>query len=280
MSNKFNKFEDEDISNKNINLNTPDPTQKQISSNNEDKRPKFLNQMLRNKEDVVAGVIVRNGNNSNTTEEISKNTMSTINTYLSFLGKYFDVEIDEIESKLKSALVPFNKNFYTLAEKNADLYGPFWILTTIIFIITFAANLSNYFNNPEQFVYNFNFVPYAALVIYGFGFGTPIVIFLLMRFVFRVEIALMTNVCVYGYSFAILGPVLLACVIPSDLVEALLLLGWLVCSSFFLLWNVLKFIAEKAEKSKYIILGLILGIQVVLFLTLKFYFYAQVMKKM
>jgi len=42
--------------------------------------------------------------------------------------------------------VPFNRDFYALANDKPDLYGPFWIYTTLIFLVAVAGNLSAYIN--------------------------------------------------------------------------------------------------------------------------------------
>ncbi len=69
--------------------------------------------------------------------------IASFNEKLKFIGQYFNVEVDDIKEKLITSMTPLNKNFYPLAEKNPDLYGPFWIFTTLIFLISLAGNLSN-----------------------------------------------------------------------------------------------------------------------------------------
>jgi hypothetical protein len=54
--------------------------------------------------------------------------------------------VDEIKTKLISSLIPFNKDFHQLAEDKPDLYGPFWIYTTLIFIVAVTSNMSAYIN--------------------------------------------------------------------------------------------------------------------------------------
>jgi hypothetical protein len=63
--------------------------------------------------------------------------------------------------------MPFNRNFHLLIENNEDLYGPFWIYTTLIFIVSVCGNLSAYLNmqNKEDFRYNLQFIPNAALFV-------------------------------------------------------------------------------------------------------------------
>src|SRR5689334_12080625 len=95
--------------------------------------------------------------------------MNKISGHLNFVGKYFNVEVDDIRQKLIASIIPMNKGFHELAEKNPDLYGPFWIYTTLIFLVTFAGNLSNYISvddvAKEHFSYNFNFIPNAAMFV-------------------------------------------------------------------------------------------------------------------
>lgn len=166
MTEKYKPFQDDsDLGNKNIQLNPePNASSAQVSSEKKG-RPAFLSKMIAKKEDVAAGIFVRN--NSNATEEISQGVMNKVNTQLQFIGQYFNVEVDDIKQKLISSLIPFNKNFHELAEKNPDLYGPFWIYTTLIFLVSLAGNLSNYVHSQDTsaFRYNFEFIPNAAIFV-------------------------------------------------------------------------------------------------------------------
>ena len=212
---------------------------------------------------------------SNYTEVVSNMAMGHLDKCLGFIGKYFDVELNDIKLKLKGAILPFNKSFYQSIEINADLYGPFWIFTTIIFLIAVIGSFTNYMNSEdkEKFVYNYNHVPHAVFIIYGFGFGAPLILWIISKFIFKIDIDLITNMCVYGYSYAILIPVLLICIVPFKLVSTLSLLYFLIHSCAFLFYNMILIIQNKAPKSRFVVIGLIGGIQFVLFLLLKFYFF-------
>ena len=78
------------------------------------------------------------------------------------------------------SLIPFNKKFFNDYNKQPDLYGPFWVLTTLITTLFISANLARYINWPddskEKFFYSFNIVPVAASLLYGLGFGLPLLI--------------------------------------------------------------------------------------------------------
>ena len=213
--------------------------------------------------------------NQNVVEEKSKTFLSFLDKYKESFGKYFNVELNDIKLKLKGSLIPFNKSFYQSIEVNADLYGPFWIFTTIIFLISLIGNFSSYIHaeDKEKFVYNYNHVPHAIFIIYGFGFGAPFILWLIMKFIFRIDIDLVTNMCIFGYSYSILIPILLICIIPFKLISTLALLYFLIHSCTFLFYNMYLVIQQKAQKSKYVVLGLLGGIQLLLFFFLKFYFF-------
>jgi hypothetical protein len=145
QSANFKKFEDDpELNNKNINLNEPKPGSAPVSSQTQKKsQPAFMKKMVERKEDMVVAMVLKD---SNISEQMSSAVMNKINGHLSFVGKYFNVEVDDIKEKLIASIIPGNKNFHPLAEKTPDLYGPFWIYTTLIFLVTFAGNLSNYIN--------------------------------------------------------------------------------------------------------------------------------------
>ena len=211
----------------------------------------------------------------NVVEEKSNKFLSCLDKYKESFGRYFNVELIDIKQKLKGALIPFNKSFYQSIEINADLYGPFWIFTTIIFLIALIGNFSSFMHaeDKNKFIYDYNHVPHAIFIIYGFGFGAPILLWLIMKFIFRIDIDLITNICIYGYSYTILIPILLICIIPLKLISTLALLYFLIHSCTFLFHNMYLVIQQKAQKSKYVVLGLLGSIQLVLFFFLKFYFF-------
>jgi hypothetical protein len=145
VDNKFKQFEDEkEFDNKNITLNVEEKKNNQVSSDTKKKAtPAFLKKMKENKESIAVSFMTGNRNIS---ESVSNEVMTKINDHLQFIGKYFDVELEDIQSKLLCAINPMNTNFHELAEKKPDLYGPFWIYTTLIFLVTLTGNMSNYFN--------------------------------------------------------------------------------------------------------------------------------------
>ena len=258
----------EDINNHDIQLN---PNRKKILNNNQNENYNSFNEQNENQPKTN----FYHDGERNVTEEISNSTMGYLNKCLGYIGKYFNVELRDLKLKLKGALIPFNKSFYQSIEINSDLYGPFWIYTTIIFLIALIANFSAYFlaKDKNNFVYDYNHVPHAVFIIYGFGFGAPFILWIISKFVFRIDIDLLTNMCIYGYSYTILVPILLICIIPYKIISTLALLYFLIHNCTFLFYNMYLIIQQKAPKSKYFVLGLLGGTQFTLFLFLKFYFF-------
>jgi hypothetical protein len=83
---------------------------------------------------------------SSAKEKLSTSILNKFNNKIEFIRKYFDVDLEDIKLKLKASIIPLNKEFQPLAEQRPDLYGPFWIYATLVFIVAVAGNLSGYLN--------------------------------------------------------------------------------------------------------------------------------------
>jgi len=64
---------------------------------------------------------------------------------MAYYEEYFKVNEQDVRERLKFALVPpFNSEFINTIRPNPDFYGPFWIMTTIVFLLGTIGNFSNY----------------------------------------------------------------------------------------------------------------------------------------
>mmetsp|Transcript_8127 Transcript_8127/g.9226 ORF Transcript_8127/g.9226 Transcript_8127/m.9226 type:complete len:92 (-) Transcript_8127:158-433(-) len=83
------------------------------------------------------------------------------------------------------------------------MYGPFWIYTTLIFLLTFSENLHNYLlEGRENFESDFSNVPPSCFVIYGVGFGVPLALSFVMKLLTSDKLYFKEITCIYGYSFS------------------------------------------------------------------------------
>ena len=160
-----------------------------------------------------------NNNNNNFSETIMNKLDKTINENwydklkcnITFLQKYFDIDTEEIKERLISSLIPLNSRFYNLIEKKPDLYGPFWIYTTLIFVISASGSMTKYLQGITNEDYFQQFIPKAAYIIYGIGFCLPIIIFVIMYF-FGSNTPFILILCTYSYSFSIYIPIMILCI--------------------------------------------------------------------
>ena len=211
-------------------------------------------------------------------QNVGRSWLDSINCNITFLQIYFDFETDDIIQRLIASLIPFNKNFINLVEKKPDLYGPFWIYTTLIFIIASAGSLTKYIQGATQEDYFQKFIPLAMSVIYGIGFCLPLIIKVLM-YIFGSETAFVLVLNIYGYSFSIYGPIFILC-IPLEQLQWLLLFYAVLSSTCFLLLNFWKELNKYVDNRKYFVLGVICIFQVSLYFVIKLKFFADISKKM
>ena len=212
------------------------------------------------------------------TENTKSSFLDNIMCNMSFLQSYFDIETDDIIKRLLASLIPCNKNFINIVEKKPDLYGPFWIYTTLIFIIASAGSLTQYIHGADQEDYFQKFIPIAGGVIYGIGFCLPLIVKALM-YVFGSETGFVLVLCIYAYSFTIYAPIFILC-IPFENLQWILLFLAVLDSSCFLLINFWTELSKYVDNRKYFILVVIGIFQLSLLIVFKLEFFAHIKKTM
>lgn len=75
---------------------------------------------------------------------------------MSFYAQFFDVDTSAVLSRCWAALFP-RANFLDVLEGNPDLYGPFWIATTVVLILFLGGTISQYLSTTGStpFAYDF-----------------------------------------------------------------------------------------------------------------------------
>uniref|UniRef100_A0A3P9P5J8 Protein YIPF n=1 Tax=Poecilia reticulata TaxID=8081 RepID=A0A3P9P5J8_POERE len=134
-----------------------------------------------------------------------------------YYQKFFDIETHHVKERILGSLVPWpGKNFIQVhLRKNPDLYGPFWICTTLVFAIAISGNLSTflrYFGNSNyKYTAEFGKVSIAATAIFSYAWLVPLGLWGLLlwrsnKILNLVSYSFMEIVCVYGYSLAVYIP--------------------------------------------------------------------------
>jgi len=119
---------------------------------------------------------------------------------------YFNVTTHDIKKRMIGSLLPFNQKFYQSYVNKPDLYGPFWIIWTLVVVLTISGNFSRYlmFDDPDDFTYNFNIVPVSMGILFGVCIGIPV----LLKFIIAAfgegatTVPVLHGIGIYAYSFS------------------------------------------------------------------------------
>ncbi|KAE8710552.1 hypothetical protein F3Y22_tig00110321pilonHSYRG00372 [Hibiscus syriacus] len=187
---------------------------------------------------------------------------------------YFDVDTSDVVDRLKESLFPFRGTFTEKAASNPDLYGPFWICTTLIFVAasigTFVTYMAHKLKNKE-WDYDINLVTWSAGVFYGYVTVVPLALYVILKY-FSAPSGLVQLFCLYGYSLFVFIPALCLSVVPLEIFR------WVIAgvagfmSATFVALN-LKAHINSAGERWFLIVGGIFLLQLALAVVLKLYLF-------
>ena len=205
-------------------------------------------------------------------EKINKTWIDKFFCCFAIFKKYFQITSQDFLLRFLNSLIPFNNKFQNLVKDKPDLYGPIWIYSSLIIIISSTGSLTRTLqgNNNKNFFQEF--VPIAGVVIYGVGFGLPILIAFLMK-IFGTSLTFVSVICTYGYSFSIYLPISIICVIQWDILQWISLIYAIFSSTSLLVVNYYKQMGDYSKNKKFLIIIIVLIFQFGLLLFFKLYFF-------
>jgi hypothetical protein len=205
-------------------------------------------------------------------EAINKTWIDKFFCCFAIFKKYFQITSQDFLLRFLNSLIPFNNKFQNLVKDKPDLYGPIWIYSSLIIIISATGSLTRTLqgNNNKNFFQEF--VPIAGVVIYGVGFGLPILIAFLMK-IFGTSLTFASVICTYGYSFSIFLPISIICVIQWDILQWISLIYAIFSSTSLLVVNYYKQMGDYSKNKKFLIIIIVLIFQFGLLLFFKLYFF-------
>ncbi|OAY44087.1 protein YIPF1 homolog isoform X2 [Manihot esculenta] len=187
---------------------------------------------------------------------------------------YFDVDTTDVLERIRDSLFPFRGTFSEKTAENPDLYGPFWICTTLIFVAasigTFVTYISHKLQNKE-WDYDINLVTWSAGVFYGYVTIVPLGLYVILKY-FSAPSGLVQLFCLYGYSLFIFIPALCLSIIPLEIFR------WVIAgvagfmSATFLALNLRAHIKSAGERW-FLIVASIFLLQLALSVVLKLYLF-------
>ncbi|KAI0198937.1 Yip1-domain-containing protein [Astrocystis sublimbata] len=194
---------------------------------------------------------------------------------LSFYAQFFDVDTSSVLSRCWAALWP-RDNFLDVLEGNPDLYGPFWIATTVILILFLGGTISQYIakTGAGPFAYDFELLSGAAGLIYGYTLVIPIILYGALRYFGSESANLLECWALYGYSNLIWIPVALISWSPLTILNWVFVgVGWAV-SVAFLLRNLYPVLSATDRQTSKILLVAVVALHMGLALAIKILFFA------
>lgn len=172
---------------------------------------------------------------------------------IKYYRDYFNVDTQDVGMRmLDSMLCIVRPNFLEKHGQNPDLYGPFWISTTIVFLIAVVSNYIGWQNHgghgeaaTAAWKYDVDKVSISAALFYGYVGAVGFVIWAVLRW-FKSAVTLPEIWCIYGYGLAIFIPISILCAIPSALASWLLVGISTLLSGLFILLNLRVPVFESA----------------------------------
>ncbi|KAL8313649.1 hypothetical protein RB601_003483 [Gaeumannomyces tritici] len=228
---------------------------------------------------------------------------------IQFYQQFFDVDTSAVLSRCWAALYP-RANFLDVLEGNPDLYGPFWIATTVVFILFIGGTISQYLavKGTSSFAYDFTLLSGpssptlqnlihgpeteestyrlgpvwandsthlgAAGLIYGYTLAIPVILFLALRYFGSESANLLECWALYGYSNLIWIPVAIVSWSRIDILNYVFVAVGFGYSVAFLLRNLYPVLSATDRQTSKALLIVVVVLHFALAVTIKFLFFA------
>lgn len=197
-----------------------------------------------------------------------------------FYAQFFDIDTEDVVARMKSLLLPLQSRFFSTLNGRADMYGPFWISSTVIFTLGWTSNFAGWLSyhptkEHPQWQYDFNLLTMASFIIYGYVILAPILSWLLGMYV-QVPLSLAQLVCLFGYSLLIFIPCSIFCVVPLDFVDWISIAVAFAWSTLFITNNLWPTFKQHSAPKAVPCLAVIAFVHFVFSLVIKFWFFQQI----
>lgn len=83
-------------------------------------------------------------------------------------------------------------------EAAPDLYGPFWLSTTAVFLMAMISNALAWMSERDQWEGDLEKIAYGATILYGYVFGGGFLLWLWLKVISLAQISLTALWCIYG----------------------------------------------------------------------------------
>jgi len=194
---------------------------------------------------------------------------------IQFYAQFFDVDTNEVIKRCWAALYP-RANFLDVLEGNPDLYGPFWIATTVVFILFMTGTISWKLasSGQEHYSYDFGLLSGAAGLIYGYTGIIPICLWATLKWFGSESANLLECWALYGYANLIWIPVALISWSPISILNYVFVGIGFAISALFLFRNLYPVLSATDVRTSKILLVVVVALHAGLAIAIKILFFA------
>jgi hypothetical protein len=201
---------------------------------------------------------------------------------IEFYQQFFDVDTQDVKERIVAGMVPRpGKSFFTdVLKNNPDLWGPFWICTTLVVSVAVTGNLASYiqtaFSGKSDFVWHYDFhkVTLAATAVFSYAWLVPASLYGFLWWTSQLaSLTFLELICLYGYALAIYIPVSVLWLIQYSAVQWILVLVAAGLSGSVIVLTLLPILKKNAAKSFAVLLVVIVALHLLLACGFMLYFF-------
>ena len=187
------------------------------------------------------------------------------------LEPYFDVDTNDIFQRTLQATVKGYAGSFTESISNKpDLYGPFWIATTLIVVSSASGSFAQYLSGVRKD--DIDKVTASAAFFYGYVTILPLAIWGLLIY-HKKPMRLLNLIGIYGYAMSVFIPTAILCTVPNTIVRWCLILFAAAVSGLSIVMNVKENFLQALQGKGALYLAGISVIHLGLAIGLKLYFF-------
>uniref|UniRef100_A0A0N4ZBH7 Protein YIPF n=1 Tax=Parastrongyloides trichosuri TaxID=131310 RepID=A0A0N4ZBH7_PARTI len=218
-------------------------------------------------------------NYSRDNDNVSTNTeQKQYFSYLDSIQNYFNIDTNMFLSRIYHSMIPIRKTNFILdvIENNPDIYGPTWILLTLVLCIGVTNSLVHFFNSygEQSAEVDFGMVTAVFTLLSIYISLIPMALYFYMYYNrAATNYTYMEVLCTYGYNLTVLIPIAILYHLNIP-IWRLFLIVLAVGVTFKILystfWPALKNLDKRSEAI--LIMALVLILQFVVITLLKVYY--------
>ncbi|GAA6064480.1 hypothetical protein JCM10212_000360 [Sporobolomyces blumeae] len=187
---------------------------------------------------------------------------------LDFYSSWFDVDTLTVLTRCYKTLLPREDYVNDVLSGVPDLYGPFWVPTTLVFSLFLTSSLIgsvDAYLNGLEYTYDFTRLGAATSVVYTYFLGLPVVVWAAIKYwAGSSDRSPVEIVSLYGYSSTVWIFVAWLSLIPSTTARLLFIFVGTCVSLAFLVRNLYPVLAHAPNVSSRLVVVFVAAVHLVL----------------